>query len=79
MNCIMKKKDHVLATFLIDFLIDKYYLICKKQHVDTEIMIESILAVMHTSILALEGSQGNHDTLVKIYSLIKFHINKFGV
>ena len=79
MNCLMKSKDRQVATHLIEFLMKKYYSIYEINHEDVKLMIESILAIMHTAILALEGSLTNPELLSSIYNLLKTHIAKYGI
>lgn len=79
MNCLMKSKDRKIASHLITFLMDRYHEVCNYNHLDREMMIESILAIMHTAILALEGSMINQGLQEQIFHLISFHMSKFGI
>jgi hypothetical protein len=79
MNCLMKSRNRGIGIELILFLTKKYFSIVEINHVDKEMMLESILAVLHTAILTLEGTVPNMDTLNTITNLLGYHVQRFGV
>lgn len=64
---------------MIDFLIGKYEYFFHKNVPDLEIILQSILAVMHTSVLALESTVPRNDIMNKTCHVIENHIKRFGV
>lgn len=64
---------------MIDFLITKYQDFFQKNITDLEIILQSILSIMNTSILALENTVPKHDLMNRIISVIDNHIRRFGI
>lgn len=55
MNCLLKNKSRDVLLQMVDFLMAKYFSCSNRQCTDKDIKINSILSILHTSVLALEG------------------------
>lgn len=56
MNCLMKIRARETLIFMIEFLITKYQYFYQRNTPDLEIILQSILSIMNTSVLALENT-----------------------
>lgn len=79
MNCIMKIRVRETLVFMVEFLINKYEELYSQNHPDIEIMLQHVISVMHTSILALESTVPKMDLLQKICGVIDSQIRRFGI
>lgn len=79
MNIVMNSNKKEIIIQLIEFMIEEYNKIVTGNLEDTGFLLEQILSVLHTSILAHKNSVPKHEILVKLCTLIDYHINKFGV
>ena len=64
---------------LIDFMIQEYYKVVNINIPNSEFLIEQVLSVLHTSILAHKNAVPNNELLGKICDLVNFHLKKYGV
>jgi len=71
------KRDIIVQ--LIEFMIDQYYNFLSKNIVNSELILEQTLSVLHTSILAHKNSIPSKELLAKICQLVDYHIRRFGI
>lgn len=64
---------------MIDFLINKYQFFFQQNMPDLEIILQSVLSIMHTSVLALENTVPKIELMNKICVVVDSHIRRFGV
>lgn len=61
-------------------MIDRYYEAANQMNFeDQTILVEHILSILHTSILAHKDSVPSMQIMDKLCTLINFHLKKFGV
>ena len=71
MNIVMHTNKRDVIVQLIDFMIDEYYKVSRSNHMgDTHFLIEQILSVLHTSILAHKNAVPNNELLGRICELV---------
>jgi len=64
---------------LTQFLTDQYYIQSKGHIQDKAIVIEHILTVIHTCLLALSKFVPGNDIRDIVFKLLDDHINNFGI
>ena len=79
MNCLMKMKSRETIIYMIDFLISKYQFFYQQNIPDIEIILQSIMSVMNTDVLALENTVPKVELMNRITSVIDNHIRRFGI
>lgn len=79
MNIMINTNKRDVIVQLIDFMIEEYYKIVGMTIPNSEFLIEQILSVLHTSILAHKNAVPNNEILGKICDLVNFHFKKYGV
>ncbi len=79
MNCLIKNKSREVLLHMVDFLMGKYYNLSNRKSSDQEIKINAILAILHTTVLALEGVVPREGLTSSLCKLINDHISKVGV
>lgn len=79
MNCLMKIRARETLIFMIEFLINKYQYFFQRNVPDLEIILQSILSIMNTSVLAMENTVPKIELMNKIISVIDNHIRRFGI
>lgn len=56
MNCIIRVRSRDVLLQMVDFLIAKYYIVKDQIGGDIDIKINSIVSILHTSIMAMENT-----------------------
>lgn len=79
MNCLIGNKSREVLLQMVDFLMGKYYNFSNRKCSDQDIKINAILAVLHTTVLALEGVVPREGLVSSLIKLINDHIGKVGV
>ena len=80
MNIVMHTNKRDVIVQLIDFMIDEYYKVSRSNHMgDTHFLIEQILSVLHTSILAHKNAVPNNELLGRICELVNQQIKRVGI
>lgn len=79
MNIVMNTNKRDVIVQLIEFMIEEYYKVNNSNMTDINFLVEQIISVLHTSILAHKNAIPNNEILSKICDLITYHIKKFGV
>ena len=79
MNCLMKMKSRETIIYMIDFLISKYQFFYQQNIPDIEIILQSVMSVMNTAVLALENTVPKVELMNRITSVIDNHIRRFGI
>lgn len=75
----MAMNDKSTINDLIEFMRNKYYEVIGSNISDLSFLMEGIISIIHTSILALRMVVPNQKQLNDICELINTHIKKFGV
>ncbi len=79
MNIVMNTNKRDVIVQLLEFMIDEYYKVVSFNIQNSEFLVEQVLSVLHTSILAHKNAVPNNEILGKICDLINFHLKKYGV
>lgn len=81
MNLVMNTNKRDIILQLIEFMIDKYYEVINADspNHDKFYVIEQVLSVLHTAILAHKNSIPNNEILGKICDLMNKHFTKYGI
>lgn len=79
MNIVMTTNKREVIVQLLDFMIQEYYKVVNINIPNSEFLIEQVLSVLHTSILAHKNAVPNNEILGKICDLVNFHFKKNGV
>lgn len=79
MNIIMMTNKRQVIVMLLNHLISQYMHYSKIKMRDQEIILNQILAIIHTSVLAMAKFPVDIDQKRKIYDLLDQHVNMFGV
>lgn len=79
MNIVMATSKRKVVEMLIDHLINLYVQLSALKMRDQEIILGQIMAIIHTSVLALVKFPVEQSLKRKIYELLDRHINYYGV
>lgn len=79
MNIVMTTTKRDIIEQLIEFMIQEYYKVVHLNIADISLLVEEIVSVLHTSILAHKNAIPNLKTLGTLCELIDKHISRFGV
>lgn len=60
-------------------MMEEYNKIVTGNMENTAFLLEQIICVLHTSILAHKNAVPNQELMAKLCTLIDYHVNKFGV
>ncbi len=79
MNIVMNTNKRDIIVQLIEFMVERYYQIVNMNQANTQFLIEQVLSVLHTAILAHKNAVPNNDILSSVCGLVNFHINRNGI
>eukprot|EP00919_Chromeraceae_sp_WS-2016_P048684 GHVR01115266.1.p1 GENE.GHVR01115266.1~~GHVR01115266.1.p1 ORF type:complete len:138 (+),score=0.65 GHVR01115266.1:378-791(+) len=80
MNIVTTTDKREVVIQLIQFLTKRYYEIINSNIPDVQILLESLLTILHTAILAHKNYIPSSNNLLNdLCQLASFHIKKFGV
>lgn len=80
MNCLIKIKNREVVTQMTEFLIGQYYLYLGQPNlIDVDLRLMSIVALIHTSVMALENSIPKYELVAQLHKLLNVHLERFGV
>lgn len=79
MNIVMSTNKRKVIEMLLDHLISLYMQLSKIKIQDQEIVMGQVLAIVHTSVLAMVKFPVDANLKRKAYELLDMHINYYGV
>lgn len=79
MNTIMNCNRKEIINDLIIFTVDQYHVIFKSNVADKQIVLESILTIIHTCVLALSKTIPTEAILKPLIEVLDAHLNAYGV
>jgi len=79
MNISMYTTKNTTLSNLMEFMINQYYDIVNKSMQNVNLLIEYVVSIIHTSLLAHKNVPPSNEILVKLCDLINFQIKKFGI